>query len=101
MTLCLISCSKNSDNQGQIEQEINEDISIGLKKYAKEKGKFIGNLMRDGMFDNLQVHNGSTDNILRTDYNAIVLGNKMKMSNLLRTRPQDPFNIKIEDINQY
>ena len=99
MTFCLISCSKDSDNESLIEQEKNEDITIGLKKYAMEKGKFIGNLMRDGMFDNLQVYNGSTDNILKTDYNAIVLGNKMKMSNLLRTRPQDPFNVKIEDIN--
>ena len=99
MTFCLISCSKDSDNESLIEQEKNEDITIGLKKYAMEKGKFIGNLMRDGMFDNLQVYNGSTHNILKTDYNAIVLGNKMKMSNLLRTRPQDPFNVKIEDIN--
>ena len=99
MTFYLISCSKDSDNESLIEQEKNEDITIGLKKYAIEKGKFIGNLMRDGMFDNLQVYNGSTDNILKTDYNAIVLGNKMKMSNLLRTRPQDPFNVKIEDIN--
>ena len=55
--------------------------------------------MRDGMFDNLQVNNGLTDNLLKTEYNALVLGNKMKMSNLLRTRPQDPFNVKIGDIN--
>ena len=72
---------------------------MSLKTYAIEKGKFIGNLMRDGMFDNLQVNNGLTDNLLKTEYNALVLGNKMKMSNLLRTRPQDPFNIKIGDIN--
>ena len=95
MTFYLTSCSKDAVNESHIEQDKDEDNLIGLKKYAMEKGKFIGNLMRDGMFDNLQVHNGSTDNILKTDYNAIVLGNKMKMSNLLRTRPQDPFNVKI------
>jgi endo-1,4-beta-xylanase len=55
--------------------------------------------MRDGMFDNEQVNGGDTDQILKTEYNAIVLGNKMKMANLLRTRPQDPFNIKITEIN--
>ena len=101
MIFYLTSCNKDAVNESQIEQDKDEDNLIGLKKYAMEKGKFIGNLMRDGMFDNLQVHNGSTDNILKTDYNAIVLGNKMKMSNLLRTRPQDPFNIKIEDIMKY
>ena len=98
-TLILISCSKGSADENILHNKEIIDISIGLKNYAIEKGKFIGNLMRDGMFDNLQVNNGHTDNLLKTEYNALVLGNKMKMSNLLRTRPQDPFNVKIGDIN--
>ena len=98
-TLLLISCSKGSADENIFHKKEINDITIGLKNYAIEKGKFIGNLMRDGMFDNLQINNGLTDNLLKTEYNALVLGNKMKMSNLLRTRPQDPFNVKIGDIN--
>ena len=91
----LVGCSKEPP-----EVEENPPVeALGLRDYASAKGKFIGNLMRDGMFDNEQVNGGFTDKILRTEYNAIVLGNKMKMSNLLRNRPQDPFNIKISDIN--
>ena len=98
-TLLLISCSKDSADENIIHNKEIDDITIGLKTYAIEKGKYIGNLMRDGMFDNFQVNNGLTDNLLKTEYNALVLGNKMKMSNLLRTRPKDPFNVKIGDIN--
>ena len=98
-TLLLISCTKDSADENIIHNKEIDEITVGLKTYAIEKGKFIGNLMRDGMFDNLQVNNGLTDNLLKTEYNALVLGNKMKMSNLLRTRPQDPFNVKIGDIN--
>ena len=91
----LVGCSKEPPEA----VEISLVETLGLRDYASAKGKFIGNLMRDGMFENEQVNGGSTDKILRTEYNAIVLGNKMKMSNLLRNRPQDPFNIKITDIN--
>ena len=91
----LVGCSKEPP-----EVEENPPVeALGLRDYASAKGKFIGNLMRDGMFDNEQVNGGFTDKIIKTEYNAIVLGNKMKMSNLLRNRPQDPFNIKISDIN--
>ena len=41
------------------------------------------------------------DNILKTEYNALVTGNKLKMVNLLRDKPEDPFNIKISDLNTY
>ena len=85
----LVGCSKEPP-----EVEENPPVeALGLRDYASAKGKFIGNLMRDGMFDNEQVNGGFTDKIIKTEYNAIVLGNKMKMSNLLRNRPQDPFNI--------
>ena len=97
-TIIIISCSR--DNIDILNYQDNEQNNyIGLKEYANEKGKFIGNLMRDGMFDNEQVNGGLTSMILNSEYNAIVLGNKMKMSNLLATRPDDPFNITIEDIN--
>ena len=95
--LLLLGCSKAT-----IDAEIKEETptaETGLKEYAAAKGKFIGNLMRDGMFDNEQVNGGATDQILKTEYNAIVLGNKMKMANLLRNRPQDPFNISVTEIN--
>jgi hypothetical protein len=95
MISLLVGCSKEPPEA--VESPPAE--TLGLRDYASAKGKFIGNLMRDGMFENEQVNGGSTDKILRTEYNAIVLGNKMKMSNLLRNRPQDPFNIKITDIN--
>lgn len=99
--LFLISCSKDAvgDNVEDNNEAPAVETTLGLKDYAIAKGKYIGNLMRDGMFDNEQVNGGATDNILKSEYNAIVLGNKMKMSNLLRNRPQDPFNIKISDIN--
>lgn len=91
----LVGCSKEPP---EVEESLPVD-ALGLRYYASAKGKFIGNLMRDGMFEYELVNGGSTDKILRTEYNAIVLGNKMKMSNLLRNRPQNPFNIKITDIN--
>lgn len=91
----VVGCSKES-----LEVEENLPLeALGLRDYASAKGKYIGNLMRDGMFENEQVNGGYTDNILKTEYNALVLGNKMKMSNLLQNRPEDPFNIKITDIN--
>lgn len=70
-----------------------------LKSLAEANGKYIGNLMRDGFFDDHQIYNGAMDSIMKTDYNAIVAGNKMKMSNLLKNRPVDPFNVQISDIN--
>ena len=76
-------------------------IEAGLKDIATSKGKFIGNLMRDGFFDNHDIYNGAIDNILKIEYNALVTGNKLKMVNLLRDRPEDPFNIKISDLNTY
>ena len=72
----LVGCSKEPP-----EVEDNPPVeALGLRDYASAKGKFIGNLMRDGMFDNEQVNGGFTDKIIKTEYNAIVLGNKMKIS---------------------
>ncbi|MEP4095837.1 endo-1,4-beta-xylanase [Reichenbachiella sp.] len=74
-------------------------VAQSLKSLAAAKGKYIGNLMRDGFFNDHQVYNGATDLIAKTEYNALVLGNKMKMSQLLKNRPADPFNVQISDIN--
>ena len=46
-TLLLISCSKDSADENIIDNKEIDDITVGLKTYAIEKGKFIGNLMRD------------------------------------------------------
>ena len=70
-----------------------------LRSLAEAKGKYIGNLMRDGFFNDHQINNGATDLIAKTEYNAMVVGNKMKMSNLLKNRPVNPFNVKVSDIN--
>ena len=96
--LFLIACS-SEDNGDSYDEPVTPEI--GLKDIAIEKGKFIGNLMRDGFFDNHQIYNGAIDNILKTEYNALVTGNKLKMANILRDRPDDPFNIKISDLNTY
>ena len=96
--LFLIACS-SEDNGDSYDEPVTPEI--GLKDIAIEKGKFIGNLMRDGFFDNHQIYNGAIDNILKTEYNALVTGNKLKMANILRERPDDPFNIKISDLNTY
>ncbi len=96
--LFLIACS-SEDNGDSYDEPITPEI--GLKDIAVEKGKFIGNLMRDGFFDNHEIYNGAIDNILKTEYNALVTGNKLKMANILRDRPDDPFNIKISDLNTY
>ena len=96
--LFLIACS-SEDNGDSYDEPVTPEI--GLKDIAVEKGKFIGNLMRDGFFDNHQIYNGAIDNILQTEYNALVTGNKLKMANILRERPDDPFNIKISDLNTY
>ena len=96
--LFLIACS-SEDNGDSYDEPVTPEI--GLKDIAVEKGKFIGNLMRDGFFDNHQIYNGAIDNILKTEYNALVTGNKLKMANILRDRPDDPFNIKISDLNTY
>ena len=96
--LFLIACS-SEDNGDSYDEPITPEIR--LKDMAIEKGKFIGNLMRDGFFDNHEIYNGAIDNILKTEYNALVTGNKLKMANILRDRPDDPFNIKIGDLNTY
>ena len=96
--LFLIACSSEDDGDSHDEPVTPE---IGLKDIAIEKGKFIGNLMRDGFFDNHEIYNGAIDNILKTEYNTLVTGNKLKMANILRDRPDDPFNIKISDLNTY
>ena len=96
--LFLIACS-SEDNGGFYDEP--DTAETGLKDIAIEKGKYIGNLMRDGFFDNHQIYNGEIDNILKTEYNALVTGNKLKMANILRDRPDDPFNIKISDLNTY
>ena len=96
--LFLIACS-SEDNGDSYDEPVTPEI--GLKDIAIEKGKFIGNLMRDGFFDNHQIYSGAIDNILKTEYNALVTGNKLKMANILRERPDDPFNIKISDLNTY
>ena len=94
----LIGCSSDSVDSSDQAPVI---IETGLKDLATSKGKFIGNLMRDGFFDNHDIYNGAIDNILKTEYNALVTGNKLKMVNLLRDRPEDPFNIQISDLNTY
>ena len=94
----LIGCSTDSDDNSNETPTVTE---TGLKDIAISKGKFIGNLMRDGFFDDHAIYNGAIDNILKTEYNALVTGNKLKMVNLLRDRPEDPFNIKISDLNTY
>ena len=96
--LFLMACS-SEDNGDSYDEPVTPEI--GLKDIAIEKGKFIGNLMRDGFFDNHEIYNGAIDNILKTEYNALVTGNKLKMANILRERPDDPFNIKISDLNTY
>ena len=96
--LFLIACS-SEDNGDSYDEPVTPEI--GLKDIAIEKGKFIGNLMRDGFFDNHELYDGAIDNILKTEYNALVTGNKLKMANILRDRPDDPFNIKISDLNTY
>ena len=96
--LFLLACS-SEDNGDSYDEPVTPEI--GLKDIAVEKGKFIGNLMRDGFFDNHEIYNGAIDNILKTEYNALVTGNKLKMANILRERPDDPFNIKISDLNTY
>ena len=94
----LIGCSTDSDDNSN---ETPSTVENGLKDIAISKGKFIGNLMRDGFFDDHNIYNGAIDNILKTEYNALVTGNKLKMVNLLRDKPGDPFNIKISDLNTY
>ena len=94
----LIGCSTDSDDNSNETPTVTE---TGLKDIAISKGKFIGNLMRDGFFDDHAIYNGAIDNIFKTEYNALVTGNKLKMVNLLRDRPEDPFNIKISDLNTY
>lgn len=70
-----------------------------LKSLADQKGKYLGNLMRNGFFEDPYGFNeGATDNLASTEYNTLVVGNKMKMSALLNTRPTDPFNVQISDI---
>ena len=94
----LIGCSSVSDDNSDETPVI---IENGLKDIAILKGKFIGNLMRDGFFDDHGIYNGAIDDILKTEYNTLVTGNKLKMVNLLRNRPDDPFNIKTSDLNTY
>ena len=75
------------------------NIAQTLKSLADQRGKYIGNLMRDGFFaDTANFSSGSTDNLVSSEYNTLVLGNKMKMSNLLPNVPTDPSNVQLSDI---
>ena len=70
----LIGCSSDSIDSSDETPVIME---TGLKDLANSKGKFIGNLMRDGFFENHDIYNGAIDNILKKEYNALVTGNKL------------------------
>ena len=63
LLLIIFSCSSVD------ESEVIDDLvpEKGLKDIASLKGKFIGNLMRDGFFNDNQINNGATDNILKTE----------------------------------
>ena len=72
--LFLIACSSD-DNGDSYDEPVTPEI--GLKDIAVEKGKFIGNLMRDGFFDNHQIYNGAIDNILTVSYTHLTLPTRL------------------------
>ena len=65
----LIGCSTDSDDNSNETPTVTE---TGLKDIAISKGKFIGNLMRDGFFDDHAIYNGAIDNILKTEYLSLI-----------------------------
>jgi GH35 family endo-1,4-beta-xylanase len=70
-----------------------------LRQIAESKGKYIGNLMKDGLISNNSLDNNAPRNILRDNFNLLVTENAMKMENVLPNRPANPFNIQQSELN--
>jgi endo-1,4-beta-xylanase len=70
-----------------------------LRQIAESKGKYIGNLMKDGLISNNSIDNNAPRNILRDNFNLLVTENAMKMENVLPNRPANPFNIQQSELN--
>jgi endo-1,4-beta-xylanase len=70
-----------------------------LRQIAESKGKYIGNLMKDGLISNNSIDNNAPRNILRDNFNMLVTENAMKMENVLPNRPANPFNIQQSELN--
>lgn len=68
----------------------------GLKDIAQDKGVFIGAIMTNELVNNINHDRGRPNEIIREEFNALVLENAMKMDNLLSTRPANPFDFGIE-----
>ena len=70
-----------------------------LRQIAESKGKYIGNLMSDGLIANNSLNNNAPRNILKDNFNMLVTENAMKMESILPNRPANPFNIQLSELN--
>jgi GH35 family endo-1,4-beta-xylanase len=70
-----------------------------LRQIAESKGKYIGNLMKDGLIQNNSADNNAPRNILSGQFNMLVTENAMKMENVIPNRPANPFNIQQAELN--
>ncbi len=70
----------------------------GLKSFLPS-GKYIGTAINDTYFDNPSANGADYENIVKADFNVVVAENAFKMSTILATKPSDPLNLKLSDLN--
>lgn len=71
-----------------------------LKEIAEQKGVNIGAIMSTAFVNNVNHDGGAQNNIVRAEFNALVLENAMKMSEVIPNRPANPFNFGAEALNK-
>lgn len=71
-----------------------------LKEIADTKGVYIGAIMNNEFVNNTNDDAGKPNQIIRDEFNVLVLENAMKMSNVLNSRPANPFSFGSEALNK-
>lgn len=69
----------------------------GLKDYMP-KNKFVGTALNNSILEGKA--NSNYEDIVAKDFNCIVAENAFKMSNIIPSKPLDPFNLTLADFSQ-
>lgn len=73
-----------------------------LKDIAESKNVFIGNIMSTNFVQDLRTDSGNMNEIVKSQFNALVLENDMKMSAVLpSTQPEGIHDISIDQLKEH
>ncbi len=70
-----------------------------LSDFARAHGKWIGTAVKSSYTKNPNSVSESYQKIVASEFNIYVSENDFKMSSILKTRPENPFQIKISDLH--